>query len=76
MNWSLNNFQNGGFEAQLAGEDVGRLQREDALLASPQEYQPLLTAKDSATVWSADKSQRVEDPTRFELALDPEWHDV
>ena len=35
LNWSLYNFQNGGFEAQLAGEDVGRLQREDGTHLAP-----------------------------------------
>ena len=35
LNWSLYNFQNGGFEAQLAGKDVGRLQREDGTHLAP-----------------------------------------
>ena len=33
-------------------------------------------SEETMTVWTADKGQRVDDPSRLALALDSEWHDV
>jgi len=37
-------------------------------------YSP--TDEDILTIWTAERPQRMEDPTRFQLALDAAWHDV
>jgi len=37
-------------------------------------YSP--TDEDILTIWTAERTQRADDPTRFELANDSVWHNV